>query len=205
MFGVPVPRAVLPALVRDRPNRTSRSDRVESVRVTPSASCWLSTFDEGVARAARLAGDRRRLEVVHLAVAEAARSAGPAAELLVNLDVDLVVVVGAAPAGCRSCSRCRRASARAAPPAPAGERRDRRCRNDAAGIDRAGQRIADRLAHDALTLRHGRDAGERHACSTSAGSLRSRRRRRPGSAPSGRRTRRRTDCGSSFGLPPWPA
>ena len=40
---MPVPSAVLPALVRDRPKRTSSSERLESVRVTPSANCWLST------------------------------------------------------------------------------------------------------------------------------------------------------------------
>ncbi len=43
MFGVPVPSAVFPAFVRDRPTRTSRSDVRPSVRVTPVASCWLST------------------------------------------------------------------------------------------------------------------------------------------------------------------
>ncbi len=43
MFGLPVPSAVLPALVRDRPKRTSSRERADSVRVTPSASCWLST------------------------------------------------------------------------------------------------------------------------------------------------------------------
>ena len=51
-------------------------------------------LDEGVGRAARLAGDRRRLEVVDLAVAETHEAAGLAPELLVDLHVDLVVVVG---------------------------------------------------------------------------------------------------------------
>ena len=93
MFGLPVPSAVLPAFVRETPTRTSRSDVSPSVRVTPAGDLLIQHLDVGVRRAAGVAWNGRRFEVVHLAMAEADEGARRAVDLLVDLDVELVVVV----------------------------------------------------------------------------------------------------------------
>ena len=91
MFGVPVPSAVLPALVRETPTRTSSRRQAERPSDT-AGNLLVEDVDERVRRAARRARDGRRLEVVRIAVA-VADSARRGVDLLIELDVELVVVV----------------------------------------------------------------------------------------------------------------
>ena len=80
---------------------------VDSVRVTPTGELLVEHVHVAVAGAAGRARDWRRLEVVHLAMAEADERRSCAVELLVDLDVDLVVVVWRSRQAIDSCSRCR--------------------------------------------------------------------------------------------------
>lgn len=102
---------------------------------------------------ARLAWNGWRLEVVNLAVAEAHETRRAGSQLLVDLDVELVVVFLPARQGVVVVAGPRGRRKRKAREHLGGEGRDGRLRNHAVGVDVAGQRVDDRLAHHALALR----------------------------------------------------
>ena len=130
---------------------TSNSDVGVGVIGEAAGDLVVQHVHERVARAAGRARDRRRLEVVHLAVADADERRHPAAELVIDLDVELVVEV-LTPR--QRIEVVRRSPARVGA-GQAGkdllrERRDGARRDDAVGVDLAGQRVLDRLAEIAL-------------------------------------------------------
>ena len=106
IVGPPTPGGSLPASVRD----TAEADfeqRARGRRVGDAAGDLLvQHVHERVARAAGRAGDRRRLEVVDLAVAHPHERGHPGAELVIDLHVELVVEVRRVAAASRSCWRC---------------------------------------------------------------------------------------------------
>ena len=119
-------------------------------------------FDVGVRRSADVARNGRRLEVVQLAVAETEERVRARRNLLIDLDVELVVLVGLHRQRIEVVRDARACRQRQARQHRARERRDRRLRDDAVGIDLAGQRIDDGLAHRALAQRFRRQARDRH-------------------------------------------
>ena len=105
----------MPALVRDKPRRTSSSERRRQRVGEAAGDLLVQHVHEGVARAAGLARDRRRLEVVDLAVADAPERRHPRAELVIDLDVELVVEVLAPRQRVEVVGDARHASAPAGP------------------------------------------------------------------------------------------